>query len=77
MKTQRVNFLLPSDLVQEARRASAELDCTLTDLVRASVAGFLKGHDKAKMAKEMEEGYRANHAYYSRLNKEWEIADSE
>jgi hypothetical protein len=74
---QRVNFLLPTDLMQEARRASAQLDCTLTDFVRASIASFLKDHTKARMAKEMEEGYKANYAYYARLNKEWEIADSE
>jgi len=74
---ERVNFLLPGDLIRDARRVAGELDCSLTDLFKVSMARFLKEYDKASMAKELEHGYRANHAYYSRLNKEWEIADSE
>ncbi len=74
---QRVNFLFPNDLLREARRAAGELDCTLTDFIRAAVSSFLRDHDKAKMVKELEEGYRANYEYYARLNREWELADSE
>jgi hypothetical protein len=74
---QRVNFLFPREMIQEARRAAGELDYSLTDFFRAAVTSFLKDYEKMKIEKELEEGYRANYSYYANSNKEWEIADSE
>lgn len=38
---------------------------------------FLKEYETARMEKELEEGYKANHTCYANLNKEYECADSE
>jgi len=76
-KKERVNFLVPKELVQKARIAATELDYTLSDFFRAAVSNFLREYETARIEKELEEGYRANFSYYAKMNKEWEFADSE
>ena len=74
---ERVNFLVPKELVEKARWAAGELDCSLSDFFRVAISNFLKEYEMARMEKELEEGYKANYTYYANLNKEWEFADSE
>lgn len=74
---QRVNFLLPRDLVRDAKRAAGELDFTLTDFFREAVAKYLNEYARVRLEKELEEGYKANYALDARMNEEWKFADSE
>ena len=76
-KKERVNFLVPTDLVKRARMVAGELDCTLSDFFRVAISNFLREYETARTEKELEEGYKANYTYYANLNKEWEFADSE
>ena len=76
-KKERVNLFLPPDLFKRATLTAKTQESTLSDLFRTALRNYLELLENDRIEKELEEGYRANQKYYSRMSKEWEVADAE
>ena len=73
----RLNLIVPSDLSQRASRYAKETGKTVSDIVRTAIAHYIAEMEAQKLERELEEGYKANWEYYSKMSKEWEAADAE
>lgn len=76
-KKKRVNLLVPQELASRASQAAKKLDFTISDLYRNALSNYLEEIERMRIEKELEEGYKANYSYYSRMSKEWKAADAE
>lgn len=73
---QRRNFYLSLELIERAERIAAERDWNLSQLCRIALEDFLTRLEREKIKQELEEGYKANHQYYSKMSEEWQFADT-
>jgi metal-responsive CopG/Arc/MetJ family transcriptional regulator len=56
----RVVVEFPEQLLDRAERATQELSISRSELVRQAVEQFIESSDRAKLEKELAEGYQAN-----------------
>jgi hypothetical protein len=75
-KKEKVNFLISKDLIEKSKWAAKELNYTLSDFFRIALFNFLKDLERARIEKELEEGYKANAKYYAQMSEEWNFADT-
>jgi len=67
----------PPELIEEAKRASREMDMTFSELVRTATCLFLKHGCQEKIKKLMVEGYREKANLNKTICNEFESADGE
>ncbi len=73
----KINFQTSPELYFRANIVAEELNFSLSETIRIALEEFLKRYEAEKIQKELEEGYKANEAYYLKMNEEWKFADAE
>ena len=76
-KKKRMNFLVPEPLAVKIILLAKENQLTTSDFFRQKMERCVEEEEAKKLESELEEGYKSNVKYYSKLNKEWEGADIE
>jgi hypothetical protein len=73
---ERVNFLVPRDLLKKAEMVAEEYDSSLSDLFRQALTIIIQQYEQERKAKAIAEAC----TYYYKIDKkiaaEWESADS-
>ena len=71
----RVVVEFPEALLDRAERATQELSINRSELIRQAVGRFLEELHRAKLEKELREGYQANAALDRRIGDEFAAPD--
>jgi len=73
---ERVNLYLPQKIRMEADSILKKSRSSLSELVSYLLWNYIKKIRREELDRELEEGYKANHAYYMHSGEEWRHADS-
>jgi len=71
----RVVVEFPEKLLDRAERVTKELSISRSDLVRQAVEQFIESSERAKLEKELAEGYEANAKLDRTIAAEFEAVD--
>jgi metal-responsive CopG/Arc/MetJ family transcriptional regulator len=71
----RVVVEFPEQLLDRAERVTQELSISRSELVRQAVEQFIESRDRAKLERELAEGYRANARLDRAIGEEFAAAD--
>lgn len=75
-KKERVNFLVPHELVSRASEVAKEYDFSLSDFFRQALAKFIEELEREKTEREIEEACRLYYETDRQIAAEWEAAES-
>ena len=76
-KSRKITVDLPLPLYEATERAVSDLNTTISVFVRDSINRRLRSIERAKLERELKEGYLANAALGDRICKEFEFVDAE
>lgn len=76
-KKERLSFFVNSELSEKVNQISKQNKLTTSEIVRNALQEYILKLEKARIESELEDGYKANHDYYLKSQKEWEYADKE
>ncbi|HMS34203.1 MAG TPA: hypothetical protein PKC91_08950 [Ignavibacteria bacterium] len=76
-KKERLSFFVNSELSERVNQISKQSKLTTSEIVRIALQDYVCKLEKVKIESELEAGYKANHDYYLKSQKEWENADKE
>lgn len=76
-KKERLSFFVTHDLSKKVNKISKQTNQTVSELARKALQKYIEQIEKEKIERELEDGYKANHDYYLRSQKEWNYADKE
>ncbi len=77
LKSKKITVDVPLPLYQATERAVSDLNTTISVFVRDSLNRRLRSIERAKLERELKEGYLANAALGDRISKEFEFIDAE
>lgn len=75
-KKERVNFLVPHELVSRASQVAKEYHFTLSDFFRQALARFIEELERQKTEREIEEACRLYYEADKQIAAEWEAANA-
>lgn len=70
-KNERVNLLVPQELVQKAVKAAKGLDSSLSELFRIALASYLENLEREKKEKEVAEACKNYYKFNKEFSSEW------
>lgn len=73
----RFSFFLQKDLSEKIYKLSRQTSKSISNIAREALTQYLQNIEKARIEKELEEGYKANYNYYTKQQDTWKYADSE
>ena len=77
-KKKRLSLFVNSELSERVIQISKQSKLTASKIIRNALQEYVCKLEKAKkIESELETGYKANHDYYLKSQKEWEYADIE
>lgn len=74
---ERISFFVLSDISEKLNQVAKTEKTSISGIVREAIKSYLTEIEKNKINRELEEGYKANHNYYLKSQKDWEYADKE
>ena len=76
-KSKKITVDIPLPLYEATDRAASDLNTTISVFVRDSMSRRLRSIERAKLDRELKEGYLANAALGDQISKEFESIDAE
>lgn len=76
-KKERLSFFINTDLSKSINEVAKLINLSVSDIGRIALQEFITKIEKEFIAKELEEGYKANYSYYSKSQEDWKYADNE
>ncbi len=76
-KKERLSFFVNPDLSSSINAISKLINLSVSDIGRIALQEYIDKVEKEFIAKELEEGYKANYSYYCKNQEEWKYADKE
>ena len=76
-KKERLSFFVNPDLSSSINAISKLINLSVSDIGRIALQEYIDKVEKEFIAKELEEGYKANFSYYCKNQEEWKHADKE
>lgn len=70
-KNERVNLLVPQELVRKAVKAAKGLDSSLSELVRMALSRYLENLEREKTEKEVADACKYYYEEDKKIAKEW------
>lgn len=70
-KNERVNLLVPQELVRKAVKAAKDLDSSLSELFRIALASYLENLEREKKEKEIAEACKNYYAFNKEFSSGW------
>lgn len=77
IKKERLSFFVNSDLSNSINVVAKLVNLSVSDIGRIALQEYITKIEKEIIAKELEEGYKANYSYYCKSQEEWKYADKE
>lgn len=68
---ERINFQIPAELSGQLKEAASKLNLSLSEFIRIAIQKFIQEETQKRLDKELEEGYKANYAYYKSQAEEY------
>jgi len=75
-KKERVNFLIPHELLHRASQTAKEYHLTLSDFFRQALVKSIEELERKKRDREIEEACRFYYKADKQIAAEWEAAES-
>lgn len=76
-RKERLSFFVNSDLSNSINEIAKHVNLSVSDIGRIALQEYIAKVEKEFIAKELEEGYKANYSYYCKSQEEWKYADKE
>jgi hypothetical protein len=76
-RAKKITVDIPRSLYKETKEVTAERHITTSMFVREAMERYLDDIRRAKLQRELEEGYIANSPLTDRIHKEFEFVDAE
>ena len=76
-RAKKITVDIPRSLYKETKELTAERHITTSVFVREAMERYLDDIRRAKLQRELEEGYIANAPLSDRIHKEFEFVDAE
>ena len=75
-KKERVNFLVPQDLVKRAEKIAKDYNSSLSEIFRKSLESLIDQHERSKIENEIEEACKLYYDADKQLAADWEVAEA-
>lgn len=76
-KKERLSFFVNEELSESLYSISKVVNKSVSDISRIALQEYINKVKKDILAKELEDGYKANYSYYLKNQETWKDADKE